>query len=130
MRAVSDQMPRFPDETLARLEDAKLIQIETKRRSGRPRLTIIWVVVEGGEVFVRSVRGKSGRWYQAAVRDGEAVVHVDGSAVPVTVHEAADDDSVRRCTEALTQKYRTSRASLASMVRDDILDTTLRIEPA
>lgn len=123
-------MPRFQDDVLAQLDHAKLIEIETKRRSGGPRMTIIWVVVEGGEVFVRSVRGKTGRWYQAALRDGEAVVHVDGSAMPVTVHAALDDDSVRRCTEALTQKYRTSRASLASMVRDDILDTTLRIEPA
>jgi len=42
---------------------------------------------------------------------------------------AADPDSVRRTSEGYQTKYRTSR-STPSMLRDEILDTTIRLEPA
>lgn len=119
----------FDSALLARLEAAKLVQIETKRRSGEPRLTVIWIVVDDGEVFIRSDRGERGRWYQAAVRDSVAKLHFDGLTVPVKVVDASDADSIRRCSDALSNKYRSSRASLTSMLRDETLHTTLRLEP-
>jgi hypothetical protein len=42
---------------------------------------------------------------------------------------AGDDDSIERCSAALSRKYRRSRASLAAMLRPEIVASTLRLEP-
>ena len=48
--------------------------------------------------------------------------------VPVSVHDATDEDSVARCSEQLRRKYARSQ-SLAGMLRAEVLGTTLRLEP-
>ena len=50
-------------------------------------------------------------------------------ALPVVVVGATDPDSVRRCSDGILIKYRKSK-SAQSMVAEDILDTTLRLEPS
>ena len=59
----------FDPETLSLLDETEEVYIETRRDADSPEhRTIIWVVVVGGEVFVRSVRGPKGRWYQRDLR--------------------------------------------------------------
>jgi hypothetical protein len=103
--------------------------IETARPDGTSRKTRIWVVVDGGEAFVRSVRGERGHWYQAAVDAPDGVViHADGKSIPVRVALAADHESIDRCSAALRSKYNPG-GSLDSMLVDKTLGTTLRLEP-
>ena len=48
---------------LSLLDEPKEVRIEPRREGDSPEhRTIIWVVVVEGEVFVRSVRGRRGRW--------------------------------------------------------------------
>jgi hypothetical protein len=55
----------FEPETLKLLDETDEVYIETSRDADSPQhRTIIWAVVVGEEVFVRSVRGRKGRWYQ------------------------------------------------------------------
>jgi hypothetical protein len=115
----------WPDE----LDAAQEIEIET-RRPGReqPRRTIIWVVVDDGDVFVRSWRGDTARWYNEILAEPNAAVIVDGASSPVRAVPATDPDSVERASEELRRKY-AGTSEVDSMVRDEILHTTLRLEP-
>jgi hypothetical protein len=53
---------------------------------------------------------------------------VEGEPVPVRAVDASDPESVERATAALRRKYPASR-SLDSMVEDDMVAATLRLEP-
>jgi hypothetical protein len=56
------------------------------------------------------------------------MVHVDGETFPAHAVHASDPESVARANTGLQRKYADS-PSLESMVRDEILETTLRLEP-
>jgi hypothetical protein len=115
----------WPDEVDAAVE----IEIETQR-PGReqPRRTIIWAVVDDGEVFVRSWRGDTARWYNEILAEPDAAVIVDGTTTPVRAVPATDPDSVERASAGLRRKY-AGTSEVDSMVRDEILHTTLRLAP-
>jgi hypothetical protein len=120
----------FDPQTLRRLIDEKEIEIETQRLDGTPRRTVIWIMVDGEDVFVRSWRGDRGYWFQSATDpDAQVALIVDGKRVAVTVHDATDERSVARCSRQLELKY-AGDASLPGMLRSSVLGTTLRLEPA
>jgi hypothetical protein len=111
------------------IDTAHEVDIETSAGDDSPvHRTTIWAVVEGGDVFVRSLRGTRGRWYRELMATGDGVVHVDGESYPVRAVQAADADSIERTSEGLRRKYGESR-SLDSMLADDTLETTVRLEP-
>ena len=98
------------------------------RPDGSTRRTRIWIVVEDGEVFVRSVRGERGHWYQAAREEPDRVAIIVGErVVPVRAIAAADDESIARTSAGLQHKYGRSR-SVDSMLVPTTLHTTLRLE--
>ena len=105
------------------------IEIETSRAPAAPvHRTTIWAVVEGGDVYIRSLKGDDGRWYRELTANPEAVVRVGDEAVHVRAVPAADNQSIERASEGLRRKYSDSRA-LQSMLEEDILHTTLKLEP-
>lgn len=120
----------FNQATLRALDAAREVRIETERPDGRPRSTIIWVVVDDGAVFVRSHRGDRGHWYQAAREAGARLaLTVNGERIPVRAEPADDDASIRRCSIALEHKY-AGDPSTPSMLQPYNLATTLRLHPA
>jgi hypothetical protein len=110
------------------LGEVNRVVIET--RSG-PRVigTIIWVVVDDGEVFVRSVRGESGKWYQRTLADPGVTLRIGDDRVHFRAVPANDPESVERVSQALRRKY-PAGGSLDSMLLPEVLGTTLRLEPA
>jgi hypothetical protein len=111
------------------LETVEEVEIETTRGGDAPvHRTIIWVAVEDGEVYVRSLRGENGRWYRELMANPEARLHVDGDAVPVRAVRADDPESIGRATAGLRSKYSDS-PYLDSMIRDEIVPATVRLEP-
>jgi hypothetical protein len=116
---------------LEAMRAARTIRIETSRGPDRPvHETIIWVVVdEGDRVFVRSEFGERGRWYRELLANPAGAVHVGSMRIPVRAERAADPDRVAACSRGLSAKYRTSRGSLAMMLRDEILESTLELRP-
>lgn len=120
-------MPFTPDQ-LELIEATKEVVIET-RSGDRTYRTIVWVVADQGDVYVRSVRADSGRWYQRVLEDPAVILDVAGARIPAVAVPANDPESVGRATEALRRKYRNS-ASLGSMIRPEVLGTTMRLEPA
>jgi hypothetical protein len=111
-----------------RLETVREVDIETRRGDDAPvHRTTIWAVVAAGEVYVRSLRGADGRWYRELVANPDAVLHVDGDAIPVRAVKADDPESVERVSAGFRSKYGDSSA-LESMIRDEIAPTTVRLE--
>jgi hypothetical protein len=113
----------------AAIDSAREVEIETRRGEGAPsHRTTIWAVVDDGEVYVRSLRGANGRWYRELMSEPAAVLHVRDGSFPVQAVQATDPESVERASDALRRKYADSR-SLDSMLADDILETTIKLEP-
>ncbi len=120
---------RFDAPTLALLAQRREVRILTSRPDGTQRQTTIWVVVDGDEALVRSVRGDRGHWFQAALdRPDDVELEVDGQVIPVTPVLADDDDSIARCSAALEKKYGRSM-SLQSMLQPHNFHTTIRLVP-
>src|SRR5579859_6999803 len=125
-------MQYFEEKYLQYLTQTKIVVIETQLSSQAPsHSTPIWVIVEDHHVYIRSYRGSAGRWYQEITANPLAVLHVDGEQLAVQAVRITDEAIIARVSQALLQKYPTSTSSYAgSMVRDEILGTTLRLEPA
>ena len=120
---------RFAPDELALLAESEEIEIETARPGGDPHRTIIWVVVDGDDVFVRSVNGAGARWYREAVADPSVTIHAGTRALQARAIAAPDPDSVARVNDSLVRKY-TGIVGLPEMLVPDIFDTTLRVVPA
>jgi nitroreductase len=119
----------FDAATLASLEEAGEIEIETRAAPGAPaHHTVIWVVVEDGRAFIRTVRGPRSRWYREAIAHPRAAVTVGPERISVRVVRADDPTSVGLCSFGLARKY-AGDPSLPAMLSPDVLGTTLRLEP-
>jgi hypothetical protein len=121
---------RFDPDVLERFRDEEEVRIETSMGADAPEhRTIIWIVVDDRDrVLVRSVRGPRGRWYREALANPSCVVWLGNEAVNVRVEPAGDADRVSAATAALEAKYARD-PSLRSMVREDVLETTLELLP-
>jgi hypothetical protein len=125
-------MATFPREIRDRLRDAREIEIETTRNSGEKRRTIIWIAVDGDDVFIRSEYGDRGWWYRDITARPEArVIPRSGDRTPIDVRALAvtDPGTVERCSAAIRSKYRPSSA-IGIMTRSPATEATLRLEPA
>ena len=127
-------MATFPADVLADLADRDEIRLETSAPSepGGTRKTTMWIVVEGKDAFVRSVRGERGRWYRDLLADPDATIHVKGKPKlpPVSVRAVVvgDPDSVARFNRALEAKYR-GIPGFEPMLKPETFPTTVRLDP-
>lgn len=121
----------FADDLLERLRHEVEVDIETRSKpEGPPHRAIIWVVVDAKDrVLVRSHRGATARWYREATSGTATALVIGDDVVPVTVEHARDQGRIDACSAELERKYAGDPAT-ASMVRDDVLDTTLELHPS
>jgi hypothetical protein len=119
----------FTEDDLARLRAAEEVEIETQPPDGPVHRAIIWIVVDGDDAFVRSVRGEAGRWFREASANPAVAVHVDGRRLPATAIPATDPDSIERINSALTAKYE-GVEGYDSMLQTPVLAANFRLEPA
>jgi hypothetical protein len=118
----------FPKATVALLDRADEVDMETHSPKGTTHSVPIWIVVDGDDVFVRAVNGPTSRWYREIVARPGALV-ANGKRIPVRAIEATDDASIKRTSDGYRTKYRKG-SSLDSMLVPAVLPTTLRLEPA
>ena len=120
----------FSSDNLRAIDRAKEIDVETSAGPGADvHRTTIWVIVDEDEVLVRSWRGVTARWYREALANPAVAIHVDGRRFAARAVPARDPASIARASAGLERKYAGDPAT-ASMVRDEIVETTLRLEPA
>lgn len=115
------------EELLELIADTKEARIVTGDAPNAIRTTI-WVVVEGGGVYVRSVRGDEGRWYRRALADPQVTLEVGEYRVPLLAEPAPDTESVEAASRGFRRKYPRG-GSLDSMLRAEVLHTTMRLVP-
>ena len=115
-------------EHLSLLDETGEVYIETMSSRG-PIKTIIWIVVIDDQVYVRSVRGESGRWYERALADPSVSVHVGDHEMDFRAVPVEDPGEIEAVSQALREKYPPG-GSLDRMTRNEVLDNTLRLEPA
>lgn len=116
----------FSEDQLRLIDKSREVEIETRAGDRRYR-TVIWVVVDEGEVFVRSVRGTAGKWYQRALANPEVALRVGHTTIASRAVPATDPVSIERTSEALRRKYR--GRSRDAMLVPEVLDTTVRLDP-
>jgi len=119
----------FATDDLQRLAAAEEVEIETQAPDGPAHRTIIWVVVDDSEVFVRSVNGQPARWFREASANPAVALHLDSRRLPVTAIPATAPNSIERSSAALRAKYGHDRTSPASMLEPDTLDANFRLQP-
>ncbi len=119
-------MANFDEERLRALAEIEEVAIRTEKHP--QSAVVIWVVVDGGEVFIRSVKGAKGRWYKDLAAGGRASLEFSGLSLAVEAVPAADERSIARASRQYLAKYRASPYAEA-MVREEVLATTLRVEP-
>ncbi|HEU0155966.1 MAG TPA: DUF2255 family protein [Stellaceae bacterium] len=119
-------MLKFDAATLRELHDVKEVAVRTEKHP--ETAVVIWLVVADDEVFVRSVRGIKGRWYKDLTAGGSATLEFAGRRLAVQALPASDAQSVARASREYLRKYQPSPYA-QSIVRAEVLPTTLRIEP-
>ena len=119
-------MAKFDADTLLDLRDLREVSIRTEKHPDSA--VVIWVVVADDEVFVRSVRGSKGRWYRDLAAGGSATLEFDGRRLAVQAVPVSDADAIARASREYLRKYATSPYA-QSVVRAEVLPTTLRLEP-
>jgi hypothetical protein len=119
----------YSSEDLEALADAEEVDIETQAPGGPAHRATIWVVVDEGEVFIRTYKGPDSRWYREAVANPAVGIHVGGRRIASTAIPASDPDSIERVSAGFRRKYASDPATNA-MVAPANLPTTLRLEPA
>ena len=115
------------DEQLTLLDETQEVHVRTHSGDDSKK-TIIWIVVSDGEVYVRSVRGDDGNWYQRALADPRVEIIADGDVLEFIARPVERTAEISAVSNALRSKY-SPGSSLDAMVRTEVLDTTLRLEP-
>lgn len=124
----ANPMP-YRTQDLHDLDGALEVRIETVSDEKSIHSTIIWIVVDNGEVFVRSVNGARGRWYREALATPEVTIDDAGRRLVARAVSVNDPDSIRRVDAALKHKYRNSASGLPPMLMPEATVANLRLDP-
>jgi len=115
---------------LAAIAAATELEIASLRPDGTLRpYTTIWVVAVGGDLYVRSARGRDGGWFRHAVASQQGRIRAGGVERDVSFPEPGDADG-----QAIDDAYRSKYARFAAAYVDPIVSpaaatATLRLEP-
>lgn len=114
---------------LTAIGDANEVDITTLRSDGAPRPPVtIWVVRVEDDLYVRSVRGRTGGWFRHAVQSLRGRIRAGGAERDVALEEP--DRSVHPAIDdAYRTKYRNSPSSVAAMITPDAAAATFRLLP-
>ncbi len=120
------------DDLLWKLAESDEVDIETRRDSKSPlHRTTIWIVPAKDGVYVRSVKGKKGRWYQEAIANPHVTIRVGQRKVTARAEPEHNPAVIREVSAAYRQKYGERWPNETEpMVRPSVLPTTLRLAPA
>ncbi len=123
-------MTAWNTDELAKIGAAEEMQIAPLRRDGTPRKPVtVWVVRHGDDVYVRSVRGRSGRWFQGTQERHEGRIRAGRVQQDVTF-VAAEHDFEDEIDAAYRTKYRRYAGSvLNSVLTPHARSTTLKLVP-
>lgn len=110
----------------AREEEAQVIAYRADGTGHRP--VTVWVVAARGAVYLRSVYGEQGRWYQRVRRHPDGGFVLGGTEFPVHFEPVDDADVQSAVDDAYRGKY-ARYSELPSVLSPTATATTLRLDP-
>jgi hypothetical protein len=123
-------MTAWTSEELAKIGAAEEVQIAPLRRDGTPRKPVtVWVVRHGDDIYVRSVRGRNGRWFLGTQERHEGRIGAGGVQQDVTFVDAdhAIEDEVDTAYRAKYRRY--AGSILNSVLTPEARSTTIKLVP-
>lgn len=120
-----------PKEALEKIAQSDEVQIETRQDTKSPvhRVTI-WIVPTKDGVFVRSYKGKRGRWYQEALANPSVTVRAGRRKVLARAEPARSAGIIREVSAAYRDKYGSRWPDdTKPMLKRSVLTTTLHLRP-
>jgi hypothetical protein len=123
-------MTGWNSDELAKIGAAEEVQIAPLGRDGTPRKPVtVWVVRHGDDLYVRSVRGRSGHWFRGTQERHEGRIQAGRVQQDITFVDADHhfDDEIDAAYRA---KYRLYAGSvLNSVLTPQARSTTLKLVP-
>ncbi len=122
-------MTAWTTDELERIDAADELEIASLRADGTLRNpTTIWVVRLGGDLYVRSVNGRTGTWFRGAQGRHEARIQTGGVEKDVLLVET--DDLGDEIDAAYRNKYRRYAPSIVgSVLTPQARAATLKLVP-
>jgi hypothetical protein len=124
-------MAKNAEDLLWKVAESDEVDIETRRDAKSPlhRVTI-WIVPTEYGVYVRSYRGKKGRWYQEALANPLVTIRVGRRKVVARAEPEHNPLVIRAVNAAYRKKYRERWPDdTKEMLKRSVLPTTLRLTP-
>ena len=119
------------EDLLWKIAESDEVEIETRRDPKSPlhRVTI-WIVPTEYGVYVRSFKGKKGRWYQEALANPLVTVRLSRRKVSVRAEPERNPLVLRAVNAAYRKKYGERWPDETKpMLRRSVIATTLRLTP-
>jgi hypothetical protein len=122
----------FDQRELRLLHETEEIEIETvapRLAADKPQRAVLWVVVVDEDVYVRSVNGEQGHWYQHLTANPLGAIYADDRRMPVRAAPITDNQLQLKVSAAYLHKYAQYPHDVAWIIGPAVLATTLRLEP-
>jgi hypothetical protein len=123
-------MAEWTSDELNKIGAAHELEIASLRRDGTMRNPVpIWVVRLGNDLYVRSVKGRTGPWFRGTQTRHEGRIRAGGVQKDVTFDEA-DDDINDQVDDAYRSKYRRSGERIVgSVLTPEARASTIKLLP-
>jgi hypothetical protein len=124
-------MAKVSEDLLWKLAESDEVQVETRRDAKSPlHRTTIWIVPTEDGVYVRSYKGKKGRWYQEALANPLVTIRVGRRKVTARAELEHNPLVIRAVSAGFRKKYGERWPDeTTDMLKRSILSTTLRLTP-
>jgi len=123
-------MTDWSTDQLDKIGRAEEVQIASVRQNGTLRKPVtVWVVRHGGDLYIRSVRGRSGDWFRGAQERHEGRISASGVEKDVTFEDANHDldDEIDAAYRVKYNRY--AGRILNSCLTPEARSTTLKVVP-
>ena len=123
-------MATWTGDEFTKIGRAQLLEIASLKRDGTLRKPVtIWVVPVSGELYVRSVNGRSGTWFRGAQMRHEGHIRAGGVDKDVTFVEEANPSINSQIDAAYHDKYGNFPSAVGHIVNPVARSATIKLVP-
>jgi len=120
----------WTSDELDRIGNAEELRIATLRRDGTLRRpVIIWVVRLGDDLYVRSVKGRTGGWFPGALSQHAGRIQAGGIEKDVAFVEESDLNLEAQIDAAYQAKYRSYPSAVSHINSPEARTAAIKLVP-
>ena len=123
-------MTQWKSEHLDKLGKAEEVQIASARRDGTMRKPVtVWAVRHGDDLYIRSVKGRSGPWFRGTQETHQGRIRARGVEQDVTFADADQSTESEIDGEYRTKYRRYAGSILDSVLTPEARSSTIKLVP-